>query len=130
MGTDETIILTDKGKEQKLQEREEKRAKVAKGYYDIPEETMQEIIGRAQKGSTKDQNYLLEIFNNFLEKYISMLRSGHYDLRDYDIKQFIKMYIGSKTLVAKIRNDQLSLKSYKEVSSTMKGIFSMIKRYN
>jgi hypothetical protein len=130
MGSDETIILTDKGKEQKLQEREEKRAKVAKGYYDIPEEQMQEIIGRAQQGSTKDQNYLLEIFNNFLEKYINMLRSGHYDLRDYDIKQFIKMYIPSKVLVQKIRNDQLSLKSYKEISSIMKGIFSMIKRYN
>lgn len=126
----EKIIVTDKSKEQKLAEREEKRVKVAKGYYDIPEEEMQEIIARAQKGSTADQNKLLEIFHNFLEKYVSMLRSGRYDLRDYDIKQFVTLYIGSKTLVQKIRRNQLSLKSYKEVSSVMKGIFSMIKRYN
>lgn len=130
MSADESILITAKTKDEKLKERDEKRKKVAKGYYNVPEEEMQEIIARAQAGSQKDQEYLFKIFNNFLEKYVNMLSTGYYDLRDYDIKQFVYLFIGDKTLSAKIRNDQFNFNAYKEVSNVMKGIVYMVKRYN
>ncbi len=127
---DSDTIITSKSKETKLIERDNKRKKVSKGYYNIPEPEMQKIIAKAQAGSQKDQEYLLQIFSNFLDKYVNMLDSGYYDLRDYDIKRFVNLYIGDGILRHKIRNDSLNLKSYKQVSSTIKGILSMVKRYN
>lgn len=130
MSTDEVVIVTAKSKEQKLQERDEKRKKVAKGYYNLPEDEIQAVIARAQKGSQKDQEFLFQIFNNFLEKYVNMLSTGYYDLRDYDIKQFVYLFIGDKTLRVKLRNDQFNFKAYKEVTNIIKGIVYMVKRYN
>lgn len=131
MSIDDAVIVTStKSKEQKLLERDEKRKKVAKGYYDVPEEEIQRIISAAQGGSTKDQEFLFLVFSNFLEKYVKMLSTGFYDLRDYDVKQFVYLFIGDKALRFKIRNEQLNFKAYKEVSNVIKGIVYMVKRYN
>lgn len=42
-------------------------------YYNLEEHEMQDLILKAKKGSTKSQEELLKVFNNFLTKYVSML---------------------------------------------------------
>lgn len=130
MSEEDKIIVSAKSKEQKLKEREEKRKKVSKGYYDIPEDEIQEIIIRAQSGEYKSQEYLLKVFSNFLEKYVNLLNKGHYDLRDYDIKCFVNLYVPSKDLRFKISKGRLDFKTYSEVTKTMQRIHNMVKRYN
>lgn len=129
MAKDEDVLLTSKSKDQKLKEREEKRAKVSKSYYQVPEETMQEMIARAQAGSSKDSAELLNIFSNFIEKYVNLLFHQRYDLRDYDTRQFINLYIGDPLLRAKIKRDGLTYGSYKEINQILGGIFFMVQRY-
>ncbi len=123
-------IVTGKTKDQKKAEQDKKRKKISKGYYNIPEDEIQEIIKRAKEGSTKDQAYLLKVFHNFLEKYVNMLSNDRFDLRDYDIKCFVKLYIGDKTLSQKLSRDSLNLTSYHKVIDNLKGITYMIQRYN
>ena len=129
--TEEDIITTVKSKEQKLLERDEKRKKISKGYYDLEEAEIQRIVAAAQKGSVKDQHRLMEIFSNFLEKYVNILYNQFFDLRDYDTKQFVLLYVpGKSPLGQKIKTNQLNLTSYKEVSKVFGRIITMIKRYN
>lgn len=126
----EKPIVTTKTKEEKLKEREEKRAKVSKAYYDLPEEEIQDIILRVKDGDLEAKEKLLEVFRNFLEKYVTLLSTGYFDLRDYDIKQFLCLYLGDATLRDKVRKDKLNFKAYEEVDSVIGGIVFMVRRYN
>ncbi len=130
MSDEEVVIATGKSKEQKDAEREEKRKKVGRKYYSIPEDELQKMIARAQSGNQRDQEELLKVFSNFLEKYVKLLSAGRYDLRDYDTKQFIYLYIGDAKLKASLRPDRVSLKTYKAVDHIIQGIKFMVCRYN
>src|SRR5688500_9969220 len=62
-------------------------------YYDLPEELVQQLIADAQGGSQKAQMQLLEVFSNFLSKYVSLLYNARYDLKNYDTRKFLALYV-------------------------------------
>lgn len=98
-------------------------------YYSLGEEEMQELISRAKSGSTKDQEELLKVFNNFLTKYASMLYHGKYNLSDYDIRRFISLFIKDPATRFSLMKQKFTPVVIKNVNECMRGIHYMAKRY-
>lgn len=90
---------------------------------------MQDLIARAKTGSSKDQEELIKVFNNFLTKYTTMLYYGKYNLKDYDIRRFISLFIkdpGTRFSLMKLKFNSNVIKN---VNECMRGINYMAKRY-
>ena len=62
-------------------------------YYSLEEDEMQELIRKAKSGDTKASQEILQVFNNFLTKYVTMLYVGKYNLNDYDIRRFVSLFV-------------------------------------
>jgi len=62
-------------------------------YYTLKEEEMQALIKRSKEGDEKASVELLNVFSNFLTKYVTMLYVGKYSINDYDIRRFISLFI-------------------------------------
>ena len=62
-------------------------------YYTLKEDEMQALIQRAKAGEEKASLELLNVFSNFLTKYVTMLHVGKYSINDYDIRRFISLFI-------------------------------------
>jgi hypothetical protein len=62
-------------------------------YYTLKEEEMQALIKRSKEGDEKASIELLNVFSNFLTKYVTMLYVGKYSINDYDIRRFISLFI-------------------------------------
>lgn len=107
-----------------------KRKSAASKYYSIPEEELQEIILRAQSGDENAKEQLFVIFANFIQKYVALLYHGKYDLRDYDMRRFIQLWATDTDTKRRLRTNQLTAKTYKQVSEIMNGICYMVQRYN
>lgn len=103
-------------------------AAISRKYYTIPEEELQIIILKAKRGDTVAQARLLEVFDNFLKKYVSLLMHKRCDLRDYDIRTFIALF-ARKGYAGAIRRNQIDDKVYKEVNEVLSGIHGMVQRY-
>ena len=74
-------------------------------YYSLTEQEMQEIINKAKNGSSAAQLQLLEIFGNFLAKYVTCLYYGKYSLNDYDIRRFVALFVkDNHTRIYLVRN--------------------------
>ena len=63
-------------------------------YYDLDEEEIQVLLTEAKAGDAKSQEQLLEIFDNFLSKYVTLLYYGKYNLGDADVRRFIGLFVG------------------------------------
>lgn len=98
-------------------------------YYSLAEDEMQLLILKAKSGSTKDQNELLKVFNNFLTKYITLLYHGKYNLNDYDIRRFVSLFIKDQGTRFALMKNKVSGQVYKNVQECMRGIHYMSRRY-
>jgi hypothetical protein len=62
-------------------------------YYTLKEDEMQALIQRSKAGEEDASLELLNVFSNFLTKYVTMLHVGKYSINDYDIRRFISLFI-------------------------------------
>lgn len=88
-------------------------------YYTLEESEMQDLIAKSKAGDTTAKKELLQVFNNFLNKYVALLYHGRYNLSDYDIRRFIGLFVkDSYTRLALMKN-KLKKKDHKEISEIM-----------
>lgn len=98
-------------------------------YYKIPEDDIQELIRQAQMGNQKAQLQLLEVFSNFLSKYVTLIYNARYDLGNYDTRKFLALYVkDGRARIALLRN-KLNSHTRKEVAEVIRGIQYMTQRY-
>lgn len=98
-------------------------------YYSLSEIEMQELLEKAKSGNEKSQLELLKVFNNFLTKYTTMLYTGKYSLKDYDIRRFISLFVKDSYARIKLSRNKIDSATMKVVNEAMNGINYMIKRY-
>jgi hypothetical protein len=89
-------------------------------YYNLEENEMQDLIAKAKKGSTKAQEELLKVFNNFLTKYVSMLYYSKYNFNDYDIRRFMSLFIKDNFVRFNLMKNKLNTAGYKHVNECMR----------
>lgn len=97
--------------------------------YNLDEEEMQVLLARAKQGDAGAQLELLEIFSNFLAKYVTLLWHGKYSLTDYDIRKFISLFVKDKKVNGFLLRNQLNTTGYKHVQECIRGIQYMTTRY-
>lgn len=100
-----------------------------KDYYTIPEDEIQEMLVKAKAGDQKIQQQLLEKFEPFLSKYISLLYYGVYDVNNYDMRKFIGLYVVDKGVRYHLLRNKLNPAGRRHVSETMNRIQGMARRY-
>lgn len=100
-----------------------------KDYYTIPEEEMQDLLQRAKEGDHKAQTILLEKFDPFLSKYVSLLFYGVYDVNNYDMRKFIALFIKDTGVRYHLLRNKLNDAGRKYVAETMARIQGMSRRY-
>ena len=98
-------------------------------YYSLKEEEMQALITKAKTGSSKAQEELLKVFNNFLTKYSTMLYVGKYSYSDYDVRRFISLFVKDPFVRLSLMKNKLNQAGYKHVNECISGILYMVKRY-
>jgi len=98
-------------------------------YYSLAEDEMQKLIADSKKGSQKAQAELLQVFSNFLTKYISLLYHCKFNLNDYDIRRFISLFIKDPSTRFALMKNKIKGNNLKVVNETMRGIHYMTKRY-
>lgn len=101
----------------------------AKDYYSLPEEEIQDLIKRSQQGDQRAQLKLLEIFDNYLWKYINLLYYEKYDLSNYDLRTFINLFVPDPGLRASVRQQKFSPPVRNGVYKVVHGIYLMTRRY-
>jgi len=100
-----------------------------KDYYTIPEEDIQDMLKKAKSGDHKVQEELLEKFDPFLSKYVSLLYYGYYDVNNYDMRKFISLFIKDAGIRYHLLRNKLNDAGRKHVAETMGRIQGMTKRY-
>jgi hypothetical protein len=98
-------------------------------YYTLEEEDMQELIAKAKSGSGKHQQEILNVFDNFLKKYVSLIYLGKYNLNDYDIRRFVSLFIKDPSLRFRVMKNKMNSSTARGVQEVMNGIQYMVKRY-
>lgn len=98
-------------------------------YYSLEEEDMQRLIREAKAGRAKSQEEILNVFHNFLTKYISLLYYGKYNLNDYDIRRFTSLFVKDQFTRFALMKNKMSSHHLKQINEVMRGIHYMIKRY-
>jgi hypothetical protein len=117
-------VIVDESKKVKKEKKN-----VSEHYYAIPEDDLQEIVLRAQNNDSLAQAELLKVFNNFITKYVSLLYRSKYDLHDYDLRKFISLFITDRSVIIRLRRNQINHATFKSANETMRGINYMIRRY-
>lgn len=98
-------------------------------YYDLSEEDMQTLINRGKAGDQAAQLELLDVFDNFLKKYIAILHENKINLGDYDVRRFVCLFIGDKRLRTAVSRNKANRYQVFEVKNLMEGIQYMVLRY-
>jgi len=98
-------------------------------YYTLEEEEIQALITKAKTGSDKYQAEILNVFDNFLKKYVSLIFLGKYNLNDYDIRRFVSLFIKDPSLRFRVMKNQMNGSTARGVQEVMSGIQYMVKRY-
>lgn len=98
-------------------------------YYSLEEEEMQALIADAKKGLKNSQQELLNVFHNFLTKYVSLLHHGKFNLNDYDIRRFISLFIKDPFVRFALMKNKMNNMQLKHINECMRGIHYMTKRY-
>lgn len=98
-------------------------------YYHLTEDEMQDLINKAKTGDQKAQLQLLEIFDNYLWKYINLLYYGKYDLKNYDVRTFVILFVADPQVRAGLKRQKMGSGGYKAVQEVVRGIQYMAQRY-
>lgn len=88
-------------------------------YYTLKEEEMQALIKRSKEGDQKASVELLNVFSNFLTKYVTMLYVGKYSINDYDIRRFISLFIKDAYVRFALMKNKLNSDQSKAVFEAM-----------
>lgn len=102
---------------------------VSNQYYILEESEIQELITKAQQGDSFSQLELIKIFDPFLSKYVALLHYGKYKLNDYDIRQFINLFVPDKTVGFYLKRNKLNDTGHAKVQEVIQGIRYMVERY-
>lgn len=106
-----------------------KKKKYEDKFYSFTEAEMQTKIAAAKKGDTGEQLHLLEIFDNFLTKYVNVLYYGRYSLQDYDMRRFLALFVKDGGVRFFLLRNKLTNSGYKHVNEVLRGIQYMTERY-
>lgn len=98
-------------------------------FYSLPEEELQILIKRAQKGNGPAQLQLLEVFANFLSTYIKLLHTGAYDLSNYNTRRFLALFVKETGLRYCLLRNKLNPTGMRQLNEVIRGITVMTKRY-
>lgn len=101
----------------------------SKEYYSLPEDDIQDLISRSKKGDQKAQLQMLEIFDNYLWKYINLLYYEKYDLGNYDVRSFINLFVPDPVLRGNVRRQKFTPPVRSGVYKVVHGLNYMTKRY-
>lgn len=102
---------------------------VSNQYYTLTEDEIQDLISSAKSGNSRSQMELLKIFEPFLNKYVALLHYGKYKLSDYDVRQFINLFVPDKTVGFYLKRNKLNSVGTAKVQETVQGIRYMVERY-
>lgn len=97
--------------------------------FSLEEEEVQALILRAQAGDGVAQLRLLEVFDNYLAKYITLLFQGKYSLAEYDTRRFIGLFVKDGLVRSFLMRNKLTPQGYKHVQECIRGITYMTQRY-
>lgn len=100
-----------------------------KDYYTIPEEEIQELLEKAKAGDQRVQAQLLQKFEPFLSKYVSLLYYGVYDVNNYDMRKFISLFIKDPVVRFHLLRNKLNDGGRRHVAEVMQRIQGMARRY-
>lgn len=98
-------------------------------YYSLSEDEIQLLISKAKSNNGPAQTQLLEIFNNFLTKYVTLLYYGKYNLNDYDLRRFTALFVPDANVRFFLLRNKLTAGGYKHVSECLRGVQYMAQRY-
>lgn len=99
-------------------------------YYHLPEEEVQSLVSAYQNGDEQAAAQLLQIFGNFINKYVSVLYNGNMMLNNNDVRQFLKLFVNDKALKQKLGKNRLSYADKNQLAEILSGLQYMILRYN
>ena len=106
-----------------------KRTSAHHEYYNLPEEEMQDLVARAQKGDEAAQNRLLQVFENFIKKYVNVIYHGNLLLDASDIRQFLKLFVTEPDVKRALGRNQISWSHRQKVNEVLRGIQYQVQRY-
>ena len=105
------------------------RKKYVEKTFALDEEEMQDLIAAAQAGDGAAQLKLLEVFDNYLAKYITLLYHAKYNLSEYDVRRFIALFVKDGTVRMYLMRNKLSPAGHRHVQECLRGITYMAQRY-
>ena len=107
----------------------EVKKKFKETFYEFSEDEMQVKIAAAKEGNGVAQVELLDIFSNFLSKYINVLYYGRYSLADYDMRRFLALFVKDSGVRFFLLRNKLTPAGAKHVNEVLRGIQYMTQRY-
>lgn len=96
--------------------------------YTLTEEEMQDLVARSKVDSVA-QSELLEVFDNFLSRYTTLLYYGKWNIADYDIRKFIWLFVTDPGVRFHLLRGKLNTIGYQSVSEVLRRIVGMAQRY-
>lgn len=123
----EKFLIPEETRVQKDKKKKD-HSSISRKYYTIPEEVLQLMISKAKNGNTRSQEELLQVFDNFLKKYVALLMHKKCDLRDYDIRRFVALFARGG-YSKRIQRNQIDDATYKEINEVLRGLHYMVARY-
>jgi hypothetical protein len=97
--------------------------------YNLTEDEMQDLINRSKEGDGAAQAELVEVFGNFLSKYVTLLFTGKFSTADYDIRRFIGLFVKDARLRYPLLRNKMNLMQMRQVNEAVRGIVYMTQRY-
>lgn len=105
-----------------------KRKRTQKIYH-LDEEEIQDLIAKAKEGDSGAQARMLEVFDNFLTKYVSLLYHAKLDVDNVNIRRFLALYIPDSGVRYHLKGNKLNSAGYRYVMETLEGLQYMVQRY-
>lgn len=102
---------------------------ISKEYYPISEDEMQALIVRSQAGDKRATQELLNLFEPYINKYVSLLYYGKYDLKFYDIRRFIHLFVPDKKVGYYLLRNKINESGREQVLDVINGLRYMTQRY-
>lgn len=97
--------------------------------FSLTEDETQALITAAQAGDPVAQLRLLEVFDNYISKYITLLYHGKYNLSEYDTRRFIALFVKDRSVRMYLMRNKLSPAGHRHVQDCLRGITYMAQRY-
>lgn len=104
-------------------------SELSKQYYPISEDEMQDLIRRSKNNDSKATQELIRLFEPYLNKYVSLLYYGKYDLKFYDIRRFIHLFVPDPKVGFYLMKNRINQAGREQINEVVTGLRYMITRY-